>query len=49
MDSTAIPAPDLFHLIKPPLMSMYFVFIDSFYELVEGAALQSPLSPVVAK
>ena len=48
VDRTAILAPDLFHLIKLCLKSMYFRFSDLFYEQVKGAAMGSPLSPVVA-
>ena len=48
MDRTAIPAPDLCHLIELCLKSMYFRFGDLFYEQAEGAAMGSPLSPVVA-
>ena len=48
MDRTAIPAPDLCHLIELCLKSTYFRFGDLFYEQVEGAAMGSPLSPVVA-
>ena len=47
-DRTAIPASDLSRLIELCLKSTYFRFGDSFYEQVEGAAMGSPLSPIVA-
>ena len=47
MDRTAISAPDLCHLIEQCLKSTYFRFGELFYEQVEGAAMGSPLSPVV--
>ena len=48
MDRTTIPVPDLCHLIELCLKSTYFLFSYLFYEHVEGAAMGSPLSPVVA-
>ena len=48
MDRTAIPVPDLCHLIELCLKSTYFRFSDLFYEQVECAAMGSPLSPVAA-
>ena len=43
-----IPIPDLCTLVELCLKSMYFQFGKSFYEQVEGAAMGSPLSPVLA-
>ena len=47
-DRTTIPTPDLCHLIELCLKSTYFKFGDSYYEQTEGAAMGSPLSPVIA-
>lgn len=47
-DHTAIPAADICSLTELCLRSTYFQFQDSFYEQVEGTAMGSPLSPVVA-
>ena len=47
-ERTTIPAPDLCRLIELCLKSTYFRFGDTFYEQVEGAAMASPLSPIVA-
>ena len=47
-ERTTIPAPDLCRLIELCLKSTYFRFSDAFYEQVEGAAMGSPLSPIVA-
>lgn len=43
-----MPAQDLCRLIELCLRSIYFRLGDSFYEQVKGAAMGSPLSPVVA-
>ena len=48
MDRTSIPIPDLCALVELCLKSTYFQFGKSFYEQVEGAAMGSPLSPIVA-
>ena len=47
-DRTSIPIPDLCALVELCLKSTYFQFGKSFYEQVEGAAMGSPLSPIVA-
>ena len=47
-DRTSIPIPDLCALVELCLKSTYFQFGESFYEQVEGAAMGSPLSPIVA-
>ena len=47
-ERTTILAPDLCRLIELCLKSTYFRFGDTFYEQVEGAAMGSPLSPIVA-
>ena len=48
IDRTPIPASDLCLPIKLCLKSTYFQFQDTFFEQLEGAAMGSPLSPVVA-
>ena len=47
-DRTSIPIPDLCAPVELCLKSTYFQFGKSFYEQVEGAAMGSPLSPIVA-
>lgn len=47
-DHTAIPAADICNLAELCLRSTYFQFQDRFFEQVEGTAMGSPLSPVVA-
>ena len=47
-DRTNINVPDLCTLVELCLKSTYFQFGKSFYEQVEGAAMGSPLSPIVA-
>ena len=47
-DRTAIPVPDICRLTELCLRSTYFMFDSTFFEQVEGAAMGSPLSPVVA-
>ena len=47
-DLTAIPARDICNLTELCLRSTYFQFQDRFFEQVDGAAMGSPLSPVVA-
>ena len=47
-ERTNIPAPQLVELVELCLLSSYFQFQDSLYELVDGTAIGSPLSPVVA-
>ena len=43
-----IPARNICELIELCLKSTYFRFQDAFYEQVDGAAMASPLSPIVA-
>ena len=47
-DRTSIPTSHLVQLIELCLRTMYFQFEDKFYEQSEGAAMGSPLSPVIA-
>ena len=47
-DRTNIDVPNLCTLVELCLKSTYFLFGESFYEQVEGAAMGSPLSPIVA-
>ena len=47
-ERTSIPIPDLCHLVELCLKSTYFQFGGSFFEQVKGAAMGSPLSPIVA-
>ena len=48
-ERTTIPVPDLCRLIELCLKSTYFRLGNTFYKQVEGAAMGSPLSPIVAK
>ena len=48
LDRTAIPVPQLVELTELCLGSSYFQFQDKYYEQIEGAAMGSPLSPIVA-
>ena len=45
---TTLSREQICYLTKTCLQTTYFQFEDSFYEQVEGAAMGSPLSPVVA-
>ena len=47
-DRTSIPASDICLLTEFCLRSTYFQFKNDFFEQVDGAAMGSPLSPVVA-
>ena len=47
-ERTNIPVHDICHLTEICLTSTYFQFQDAFYEQVDGAAMGSPLSPIVA-
>jgi len=47
-DRTAIPMPDICALTELCLRSAYLTFDSTFFEQVEGAAMGSPLSLVVA-
>ena len=46
MDRTELPPERLTHLLE--LRTTYFTFQGSFYEQKDGAAMGSPVSPVVA-
>ena len=49
-ECTTIPVPDICELTEMCLQStyMYFMFVGTFFEQVERAAMGSSLSPVVA-
>ena len=46
--NTAIPAEDICTLVELCLRSTYFEFQGRFFEQMDGTAMGSPLSPVVA-
>ena len=48
LDRTTIPIPQLVELTELCLRSSFFQFQDKYYEQIEGAAMGSPLSPIVA-
>ena len=47
-ERTSIPIPELCHLVELCLRSTYSQFGQTFFEQVQGAAMGSPLSPIVA-
>ena len=47
-ERTSIPVPQLTELIEICLRTTFFQFQDTFYEQLDGAAMGSPLSPIVA-
>ena len=47
-DRTSIPVPQLVELTSLCLRSNYFQLGEEFYEQMDGAAMGSPLSPVIA-
>ena len=47
-ERTVIEVSDIILLLKFCLKNTYFSFQDQFYEQVEGAAMGSPVSPIVA-
>ena len=47
-DRTSIPVPQLMEITSLCLRSTYFQLGDRFYEQTDGAAMGSPLSPVIA-
>ena len=47
-DRTVLPVKDIILLLEFCLKNMYFSFQDQFYEQVEGAAMGSLVSPIVA-
>ena len=47
-DRTVLPLKDIILLLEFCLKNMFFSFQDQFYEQVKGAAMGSPVSPIVA-
>lgn len=47
-DRTSIPAPEVCSLVELCLHFTYLQFEGTFFEQVDGAAMRSPLSPIVA-
>ena len=47
-DRTVLPVKDIILLLEFSLKNMYFSFQDQLYEQVNGAAMGSPVSPIVA-
>ena len=47
-DRTVLAVSDIILLLEFCLKNTYFSFQDQFYEQVEGAAMGSPVSPIVA-
>ena len=47
-DRTVIGIDDIIHLLEFCLKSTYFSFQGQFFEQFEGAAMGSPVSPIVA-
>ena len=47
-ERTTIPVPDICALTELCLRSTYFMLEDTFFNQAEGAAMGSPLSPIVA-
>ena len=47
-DRTVLAINDIILLLEFCLKNTYFSFQDQFYEQVEGAAMGSPVSPIVA-
>ena len=45
---TSIPVAQVMHLTELWLRSTYFQFENQFYEQTDGAAMSSPLSPIIA-
>ena len=48
VERTGIPSDHVTHLLELCLRSTYFVFHGTYYQQQEGAAMGSPVSPVVA-
>ena len=48
MDRTVLPVKDISLLLEFCLKNRYLSFQDQFYEQVKGAAMGSPVSPIVA-
>ena len=47
-DRTSIPCDKICHLVEICLRATYFQIGEVYYEQVEGAAMGSPLSPIIA-
>ena len=47
-ERTVVAVSDIILLLEFCLKNIYFSFQDQFYEQVEGAAIGSPVSPIVA-
>ena len=47
-ERTVLAVKDIIFLLEFCLKNTYFSFQDQFYEQVEGAAMGSPVSPIVA-
>ena len=47
-DRTTMSPATIFQLMELCLRTTYFEFREEFYEQVDGAAMGSPLSPVIA-
>ena len=47
-ERTVLPVEDIILLLEFCLKNMYFSFQGQFYEQVEGLAMGSPVSPIVA-
>ena len=47
-DPTVLPVEDIILLVEICLNNTYFSFQDQFYEQVKGAAMGSPVNPIVA-
>ena len=47
-ESTVMAVSDIILLLEFCLKNTYFSFQDQFYEQIEGAAMGSPVSPIVA-
>ena len=47
-ERTVMEVSDIILLLEFCLKNTYFSFQDQFYEQVEGAAMDSPVSPIVA-
>ena len=47
-DRTVLPVKDIILLLEFCLKNMYFSFQDQFCEQVQGVAMGSPVSPIVA-
>ena len=48
LERTPIPPKDIHTLAEVCLKTTYFQYQDCYYEQIEGAAMGSPLSPIIA-